>query len=132
MRRSFDLTRPELKALYARVGGEPGIAGILRDFYRRLSQDILVGFFFDGKDLEKIADAQKRFLMRAMGAAESYSGKAPAQAHLELPPILAGHFDRRLRILEETLRDHGVSAEDIRIWVAFEEAFRPGITEGIR
>ena len=97
-----------------------------------MSKDVLIGFFFDGKDLKKIATKQKEFLMRAMGATESYSGKAPAQAHTELAPILYGHFDRRLRILEETLRDHGVSVEDIRIWIAFENAFRQGIVEAGR
>jgi truncated hemoglobin YjbI len=94
-----------------------------------MAGDILIGFFFDGKDLDHIADQQRAFLMRAMGAAPSYSGKAPAQAHDDLPPILAGHFDRRLRILEETLRAHGVSDEDIRIWVKFESAFREQIVE---
>lgn len=124
---SFQLSKPELKALYARLGGEAGLESILRDFYARLSKDILVGYFFDGKDLLAIARKQKEFLMRAMGALSSYSGKPPAQAHEALAPILAGHFDRRLRILEETLRDHGVSLEDIRIWIAFESAFRDGI-----
>jgi truncated hemoglobin YjbI len=62
-----------------------------------------------------------------MGARESYAGLPPAQAHEKLAPILSGHFDRRLRILEQTLSAHGVSEEDTRTWVGFEEAFRDGI-----
>jgi truncated hemoglobin YjbI len=117
---------PALKAIYAHVG-EAGLTAILDDFYLRLSRDLLVGFFFDGKDLGQIARTQKEFLMRAMGAVPHYSGKPPAQAHDAIAPILRGHFDRRLRLLEETLRDHGLDAQDIRTWVSFEEAFRAGI-----
>ena len=94
-----------------------------------MSQDILIGFFFTGRNTDQIADQQAQFLMRAMGAMPSYSGKAPAQAHDELPKILAGHFDRRLRILEATLRDHGLSDEDIRTWINFEDAFRDSIVK---
>lgn len=125
--REISVNKPALKAIYEHIGGEEKLCAILHDFYRRMSTDILIGFFFDGKDLDHIAEMQKEFLMRAMGATPSYKGKAPAKAHDELAPILKGHFDRRLRVLEDTLRDHGVSAEDIRIWIEFETAFREGI-----
>ena len=123
------LTKPALAQLYRNVGGEEALTRILREFYARMARDLMIGFFFAGFDTDQIADQQRAFLMRAMGATPSYAGKAPAQAHDKLPPILAGHFDRRLRILEETLRDHGVSAEDIRTWVSFESAFREQIVE---
>jgi len=125
----LSVQKPELKALYTRIGGEPALEKILEDFYHRMSEDILIGFFFNGKDTKLIAQKQKEFLMKAMGASASYIGKAPAQAHDELPPILSGHFDRRLRLLEATLQDHGISAEDIRTWIQFESAFREGIVK---
>jgi truncated hemoglobin YjbI len=125
----LSVTKPELKLLYSRIGGQEKLRDILRDFYRRMSKDILIGFFFDGKDLKRIAERQAAFLSKAMGATPSYTGKAPAQAHEELAPILRGHFDRRLQILEETLRDHGLGAEDIRTWISFEDAFREGIVK---
>lgn len=132
---AFNLGKPELRKLHARLeelfagrgGADAGLTLILDDFYGRMARDILVGYFFDGKDLKAIAAAQKAFLLRAMGATPSYSGKAPAQAHGELPDILSGHFDRRLRLLEQTLAAHGLDAVDIRTWVAFENAFRDGI-----
>lgn len=127
MKREISVSRPELKALYSRIGEEEGLLRILKDFYARMSKDILIGYFFDGKDLNEIAHQQAAFLKRAMGATSSYAGKPPAQAHEELPPILSGHFDRRLRILEQTLRDHDVADEDIRTWVGFENAFRDRI-----
>jgi hemoglobin len=126
----LSLVKPELKKLYERAGGEQGLGEILRDFYARMARDVLIGFFFAGKDVDAIAMRQKSFLMRAFGVSASYSGKAPADAHTELPPILRGHFDRRLQLLEETLRDHGLAAEDIRTWVGFENAFRDQIVTG--
>ena len=125
--RDISVRLPQLKKIYLDIGGEKGLSNILQDFYLRMSQDILIGFFFNGKDLAAIAEMQKLFLMRAMGGATSYTGKPPASAHLALAPILSGHFDRRLRILEDTLRDHHVSEDDIRAWVDFESAFRDSV-----
>src|SRR4051794_15262404 len=99
----FSLSKPELKKVYERAGGEEGLERILIDFYARMARDILIGFFFGGKDPREVALRQKDFLMRAFGARPSYLGKPPAQAHEELAPILSGHFDRRLQLLEETL-----------------------------
>jgi truncated hemoglobin YjbI len=126
----FNLAKPELKKLYERIGGEENLTRILLDFYGRMARDVLIGFFFAGKDVDAIAMKQKSFLMRAFGVTQSYSGKPPAQAHENLAPILYGHFDRRIQILEETLRDHGLAVEDIRTWVGFENAFREQIVSG--
>lgn len=127
--REIPVNRPALKALYEKAGGENGLEEILQDFYRRMASDVLIGFFFDGKDVRAIAKRQKEFLMRAMGVIPSYSGKPPADAHDELAPVLSGHFDRRLKILEETLRGHGLGTEDIRTWIGFENAFRDAVVK---
>ena len=100
---------------------------ILHRFYERMGADTMLGFFFAGKDLALIAENQARFLLRAMGVEPSYSGKAPATAHLALPPILSGHFDRRLRLLEETLKAEGLPSAFIQTWVQFEGLFRESI-----
>ncbi len=117
------------QVIYNKIGLEKGLETILNDFYQRLSKDVMVGFFFDGKNLPQIAQKQKEFIMRAMGITKVYSGKPPAAAHVQLPPILSGHFDRRLRILEETLHDHGLSESEISTWVAFENMFRNSIVK---
>lgn len=126
---SIPLTKSNLAALFQKAGGEQGLQSLLEDFYERMSKDLLIGFFFEGKDLKKIAEKQKQFLMKAMGASASYSGLAPAQAHHKLPPILEGHFDRRLVLLREVLSNHGFSSDEINTWVAFENSFRAGITK---
>ncbi len=121
------INRADLARLYKNLGGEERLTQILEAFYQRMAGDVLIGFFFAGKDLTLIALKQKQFLMRAMGAAPSYLGKPPAQAHTELAPILPGHFDRRTQILKETLRSHQVSEADIETWIGFEATFRSTI-----
>jgi truncated hemoglobin YjbI len=120
-----------LKNLFKRIGSEQQLKIILDDFYIRMSQDILIGFYFHKKNIQKIVTQQQQFLMRAMGVIDSYQGKSPAHAHLHLPPILNGHFDRRLKLLEETLRDHGIDEENIQLWIKFENIFRNKIVKTV-
>lgn len=124
--------RPRLQGLYAFLGPAPERADarvreILDDLYERLAKDILVGFFFDGKDVKRIAEKQAEFILRAMGARAAYSGKSPASAHLSIAPILAGHFDRRVVVLRETLEAHGLPPEHVQTWIDFENAYRASI-----
>jgi len=126
--------KPRLEAIYFSLGNtdserEERLHAILQDFYRALSQDVMVGFFFDGKDLNTIAAKQAEFLLRAMGARTRYSGKAPALAHLELPPILEGHFFRRRVLLEQTLQKHHVPEPQIQTWLEFEDVFKNSIVK---
>jgi truncated hemoglobin YjbI len=125
--RELPLRKPELQALFAAIGSEARLREILRAFYARMSKDTMLGFFFAGRDLVRIAENQGDFLLRALGERPSYSGKAPADAHTELPPILRGHFDRRLVLLRETLTAAGLPAAQIDTWVRFEDAFRDAI-----
>lgn len=115
------------------VAPEAALEKILIDFYERMAKDLLLNHFFQDQDLRSIAKIQKQFLMRAMGATPGYSGRPPATAHSDIPSILSGHFDRRLVILEQTLREHGVAPEHVTAWIAFEEAFRSAIVvqEGV-
>jgi truncated hemoglobin YjbI len=119
----------QLKEALLAAGGEPGVRKILSTFYKKMASDILVGFFFDGKDLEHIAKQQAEFLLRAAGLFQNYQGKGPAQAHEKLPPILAGHFDRRTVLLRETLNEAGLASEFIETWIGFERQFRKAIVK---
>jgi truncated hemoglobin YjbI len=126
------LNKPELRDLYERLGDSPAarelkLETILQDFYKRMASDVMLDFFFMGKDVSAIALKQKEFMLRAFGARGTYTGKAPADAHHALPPIREGMFNRRLQLLGETLHEQGLSDEDMRTWVSFENAFRDGI-----
>ena len=121
------LTNQALVRLYQHIGGEAQLEAILKTFYERMSQDLMLHHFFIGKDLNHIAQMQKRFLMKAMGATPSYSGLAPADAHKQIPDILKGHFDRRLLLLRQVLEEFKLDADQIEVWIRFENAFRSGI-----
>lgn len=125
--RNIKLTGEALTNLFQKIGGEPALQQILDSFYAKMSQDVLIGFFFTGKDIKHIAQQQKAFLMKAWGVTSSYQGKSPATAHEKLPPILAGHFDRRLVILAETLRAFKIDENSIDTWVGFENKFRQAV-----
>jgi truncated hemoglobin YjbI len=119
--------RSALEGLYRHLGSEAELQRIMRLFYARMSTDLMLGFFFAGHDIHSIADRQSEFLLRAMGVRKSFSGKAPAEAHGRLPPILPGHFDRRAIILADVLREQAIPAELARAWLDFEAAFRDAI-----
>jgi len=118
------LSRERLQDLVRSVGGELAFKDLMRRFYRAMTTDVLIGFFFNGKDVDTVADKQSSFVLHSAGLIQSPPEHGPATAHRNLAPILKGHFDRRLRILEETLRAGGVSEKDISTWVGFEESFR--------
>ncbi len=127
MPRSFlPLVKPELLRLGKDLG-EARIRGIVRRFYDRMAGDVLIGFFFENHNLDHIAEQQTAFLYRAMGLRESYSGKAPADAHSKIAPILEGHFDRRLVLLEEHLKAEGLDEAQRQVWTSFENTFRTAI-----
>ncbi len=116
-----------LRLLYAELGSEQNLRQVVRKLYGVFAEDLLIGFFFAQRDLDTIANRQSDFLLRAMGATPSYSGKPPATAHLEMPPILTGHFDRRLTLLAQLLPQLGISPEGVQTWVDFEESFRSSV-----
>ncbi|MDZ4676664.1 MAG: group 1 truncated hemoglobin [Oligoflexia bacterium] len=119
----------KLTQLYVDASGETGIEKILIRFYEKMAKDIMLGFFFDNKNLNHIIQQQKTFLLRAMGKNYQYFGKSPTTAHLEMPPILKGHFDRRVVLLRETLTEVGMREESIQTWIEFEENFRNAIVK---
>jgi truncated hemoglobin YjbI len=116
--------REELATLVHEIGGEGPLLAILRDFYERMSKDLMIGFFFEKHDLDHISTMQGKFILMASGLAKTFEGRGPSTAHTSLPPILSGHFDRRLVILRETLLAQGLNELNIQRWVQFEESFR--------
>jgi truncated hemoglobin YjbI len=116
--------REEIRSLIEGIGGPEALFGLLLGFYELMSRDVMIGFFFDGKDLRAISRRQGEFILMASGLSPGYHGKGPSTAHAGLPPILAGHFDRRLLLLRQFLGEKGLSTDQIRVWSDFEESFR--------
>lgn len=115
--------------------GEALFLGLLQEFYARQSQDVMIGFFFSGKDTRHIAYKQYLFIKLLSGrldrSSKSQSVKSPARAHRDLPPILSGHFDRRKTILTQLLTEAqangSLTVDQAHAWIDLEESFRAAV-----
>jgi truncated hemoglobin YjbI len=109
------------------VGGEVGLSTILRDFLERVRRDVMIGYHFDGVDMTRLLRFEVEFAREHLGGPGDYSGRPLHAAHAP-HRILGGHFDRRLRLLEQTLEDHGVPAEVTLRWLSHNRDLRAQIT----
>jgi hemoglobin len=113
-------------ALFGKIG-EAKLRAVLTDFYGRIFGDVMIGFLFEGKDRQRLIDREYEFTAGFLGADVKYTGRPMRVAHAQ-SPIFGGHFERRLQILRETMRDHGVDAEVEQAWIDHTVALRPQIT----
>lgn len=103
-------------SLYEMAGGEAGLRAVIADFYDRLFDDLMIGFFFKGQDKGRLIDREVELTARLLGGDVAYRGRPLRAAHAR-HPIMKGHFMRRHRILEETLADHDVPAPVRDAWL---------------
>ena len=107
--------------------GEAKLRAVITDFYSRVFGDVMIGFLFEGKNRQHLIDREYEFTAQLLGADVKYTGRAMRTAHGQLP-IFGGHFERRLQILRETMRDHRVDPEVQRAWLDHSLALRSQIT----
>jgi hemoglobin len=112
--------------LFAKIG-ETKLREVLTDFYSRVFGDLMIGFLFAGKDRQRLIDKEYEFTAQFLGGDQPYSGRPMRVAHAQ-SPIFGGHFERRMQILRETLRDHAVDPEVVASWMDHSYALRPQIT----
>jgi hemoglobin len=112
--------------LFAKIG-ETKLRALMTDFYARIFGDLMIGFLFEGKSRQHLIDREYEFTASLLGGDVKYTGRAMREAHAK-SPIFGGHFERRLQILRETLRDHAVDPEVQQVWLEHTLALRPQIT----
>ena len=113
-------------SLFDRIGPD-ALRAAITEFYDRVFGDVMIGFLFEGKDRQRLIDREYEFTAGLLGGEVRYTGRPMREAHANLP-IFGGHFERRLQLLRETLRDRGVDAEVQRAWIDHSLALRPQIT----
>jgi hemoglobin len=114
-------------ALFDRIGADQ-LRAVLAEFYRRVFDDVMIGFMFRGKDRQHLIDREYELTAALLGApGVTYRGRPMRVAHAQ-HTIFGGQFERRLQILRETLRDHGVDPEVQRAWIDHQLALRDQIT----
>lgn len=101
------------QSLFDKYGGQ-GIVDILVDkFYEKMISNEKVKHFFDGVDIKKLKNHQKRFISIALGAPNKYEGKSIRKAHAHLNIKESPHFDTLIDCLSDTMDELGMHEDDI-------------------
>lgn len=108
--------------LFDAVGGER-LEAILRSFYQRCFDDLMIGHFFFGKDHDALLRQQLAFTSSMLGGPRAYEGRSLPQVHGPLS-IRPAQFARRQVILRETMDEFGIDAELAAAWLKQEEKLR--------
>ena len=104
---------PPTLTLYEKIGGQPVVAQIVDDFYKRVLADDTINHFFANTDMEKQRRHQTAFISQALGGPNQYTGRSMEKAHagLDLQPE---HFEAIANHLRESLAEYGLTQEEIK------------------
>lgn len=113
--------------LFDKIGGDK-LRAVITDFYDRIFRDVMIGFMFQGKDKQHLIAREWELAAALFGAPDvTYTGRPMRTAHAQ-HTIFGGHFERRLQILRETLRDHAVDPAVQDAWIEHTQSLRSQIT----
>ena len=113
--------------LFDRIGGEAKLRPLIEDFVQTMHGDVMIGFFFEGVDLERLTELEYQFTARFMGADVKYEGRPLIKAHARRP-IFGGHFDRRRQLLIEAMDRHDVPDDIKEPWIQHVNSLRANVT----
>jgi truncated hemoglobin YjbI len=108
------LSEPELRQRF-----ESELPEIMERFYDALFSDLMIGFFFTGKDKAALIEAQSRFTRAALGGGGAWEGPSMVRVHKPLK-IFSGQFFRRHQILKEVLESSALPEELREAWLALD------------
>ena len=113
--------------LFDKIGGD-ALRAVITDFYARIFDDVMIGFMFQGRDRAHLIAREWELVAALLGApGVTYTGRPMKTAHAQ-HTIFGGHFERRLQILRETLRDHAVDPAVQEAWFEHTQALRAQVT----
>ena len=115
-----------MRTLYEAIGGRERVRAVIKALYDRLFEDPIVGFLFEGKDKAHLVEQQLAFTCHFLGGPERYEGRPLPEVHAALP-LLAGHFDRRHRLLEQVLEEQQVPQDVRRVWLSIDTNLRSSV-----
>ena len=104
------------------------LRSIIDAFVERVVEDPMIGFFFNSIPKERLKQRELEFAAAWMGHPIAYTGRPLKQAHTQ-HPIKGGHFDRRKKILQETLNEFDVPSALKEAWLSHTDALRAQITQ---
>ncbi len=102
----------ETATLYDKLGGKDAIGSVVDAFYKKVLADDRINDFFKHTDMEKQRRHQTAFIAYALGGPQ-YTGRSMEKAH-EGMNLQETHWDAVVELLAASLKEHGVSDEDIQ------------------
>lgn len=96
--------------LYEQIGGEAAVNAAVEIFYKKVLADDRIKHWFDGIDMIKQREKQKKFLTLAFGGPKIYTGLEMGAAHKKLVErgLSDVHFDAVAENLTTTLKELNV------------------------
>ncbi len=114
--------------LFEMAGELPGIERIVRDFYDRVFDDIMIGYMFRNADKGRLIEKEVELAARLLGASHiRYTGKPMRRVHAP-HRIMGGQFMRRRKILEDALVAQGAPDAVREAWLGHTDSLRPLVT----
>ncbi|MFK7872724.1 MAG: truncated hemoglobin [Oligoflexales bacterium] len=114
-----------MKNLYEKIGSKK-LEDIIRHFYDNAFEDVMIGYFFTGKDKEKLIRHQIEFTSQLLGCTDiNYQGQPLPQVHNKLAGLRKPHFDRRHLLLKEAMSAFQLPNEITEEWLTLERRLLP-------
>ena len=102
---------------------------VITTFYDWVFDDVMIGYLFMKADKSRLIEMEVQFAARMLGARHiQYTGKPLRKAHAG-HMILGGHFDRRLQLLRNAIKKHGLPQKVYDVWIEHSQALRSVITD---
>ena len=117
--------------LYDYIGGREVIEKVHKVFYDKIYADPWIGKFFEDISQNVIEEQQTDFMSQAMGGPACYCGKLPIAAHKHMF-ITQELFELRVKYLQESLSESGLSLEAQARWLKIDGAFKNALIKKSR
>lgn len=101
-----------MATLFDKYGGFVMVSRIVMDFYDRVLDSDIAGPYFEDIDIRRQIDHQTKFIAQVMGGPAAYSNEMLRRVHSHLA-IDRAAFNEVASLLEGTLCDHGLEADDV-------------------
>ncbi|MBA3540847.1 MAG: group 1 truncated hemoglobin [Deltaproteobacteria bacterium] len=116
------------EVLFGRKITSDSLRTVVAEFYRRVFDDVMIGFMFSGKDRARLIQKEWELAAAMLGSPDvKYTGRPMRAAHAQ-HTIFGGQFERRLQILKDTMRDLAVDPDVQRVWIDHTLSLRAQIT----
>lgn len=105
-----------MESLFERLGGKNAVNVVVDTFYEKVLADDRINYFFNDVDMKKQKLKQKAFLTMVFGGPTNYTGKNMSDGHRHLleKGLNDSHVDAVIELLGASLKEHGVSDNDIQ------------------